>query len=247
MTANRPVRPRSVERALAYPYDVPERSYVIHAGEVSDVGCDGCLGDLSDRTPVLAVGSNQSPSALAWKFSLPEDGPVPVVRVRLKDFDSVYCAHFAGYGSVPATLHQAPGTTVTLFVNWLNAAQLARMHETEIRRGNYVYGHLDGVEMETEFGPKLTRIGMYLATFGALTLDGSPVALAEVKAEGRRHPALGQRDLLARLVARIAPDVSIEDFVQRNMDDEAERLRRRESLLASALTWADPRFTPARP
>lgn len=243
---DRPIRPRSVERALAYPYDVPDRSYVIHAGEVSPVGCDGCLGDLSDRTPVLAVGSNQSPSALAWKFSLPEDGPVPVVRVRLKDFDSVYCAHFAGYGSVPATLHHAPGTTVTLFVNWLNPAQLQRMHDTEIRRGNYVYGHLDGVDMEPEFGPRLDRIGLYLATFGALTLDGRPVPLAEVPAEGRAHPAQCQRDLLARLVAMIAPGDSIESFVQRNMDDEDERLRRRETLLATAEPFADPRFRPHR-
>ena len=238
----RPIRPRSVERALAYPYDVPDRSYVIHAGEVSAVGCDGCLGDLGDRRPVLAVGSNQSPSALAWKFALPEDGPIPVVRVRLKDFDSVYCAHFAGYGSVPATLHPSPGTVVTLFVNWLTEAQLARMHDTELRRGNYVYGELHGVELEPEFGPKVDRVGLYVSTQGALTLDGRPVPLAEVPAERRNHPAFCQRDLLTRLIDMLAPGEALEAFVQRNMDDEAERLRRREPLLATAERFHDPRF-----
>lgn len=242
---DRPRRPRSVTRALAYPYDVPDRSFVIHAGDVRPVARDADLGDLSGRTPVIACGSNQSPSALSWKFAMPEDGAVPVVRVRLNDFDSVYSAHFAGYGSIPATLHPAPGTTVTLFVNWLTDTQLTRMHMTETGRGNYVYGELADLRMEAEFGPAVTRAGAYIGARGALAIDGRPVPLAEIPATGRGHPALRQRDLIERLLSLHALADTVEAFIQRNIDDEDERSRRQALLRMGALPFEYPAFRPA--
>jgi hypothetical protein len=229
---------------------VPEQSYVIHAGHVQPVASDDELfahsgGDFSGRYPVIACGSNQSPSALAWKFCRPEDGPVPVVRIRLKNFDTVYCAHFAGYGSIPATLHQAPGTTVTLFVNWLNEAQLTHMHTTETGRGNYVYGELSDLEVETEVGPPIDRAGAYITTKGALSIDGRHVPLAEVRAEGRAHPALGQRDLIQRLLDFHDLAETVEAFVQRNIDDEDERERRQAMVRRDALPFHYPNFRPS--
>mgnify|MGYP003121765191 CR=1 FL=1 len=246
----RTVRPRSVSRALAYPYDVPDRSFVIHAGHVQPIESDAHLhdlagGDLADRVPVIACGSNQAPSALAWKFAQPEDGPVPVVRVELKNFDSVYCAHFARYGSVPATLHPAPGTVVSLFVNWLTPAQLAHMHTTETTRGNYVYGELAELEAEVEFGPAVSRAGAYICTRGALAIDGRPVPLAEIPARDRSHPALAQRDLIQRLVALHGLADTVETFVQRNLDDEDERARRAALLHRDALPFDYPAFRKA--
>jgi len=241
---DRPVRPRSVSRALAYPYDLPEQSYVIHAGRVTPVQHDADLGDLSGRRPVIACGSNQSPSALAWKFARPEDAPVPVVRIRLKNFDSVYSAHFAGYGSVPATLHPAPGTVVTLFVNWLTEAQLAHMHTTETRRGNYVFGELAELDLETEFGPPVDRAGAYIGTRGALAIDGRPVPLAEIPATGRAHPALAQRDLIRRLLDLHALPDTVETFIQRNIDDADERARRQALLDSATLPFDYPAFRP---
>lgn len=239
-----------MSRALAYPYDVPDRSFVIHAGHVQAVESEAHFmdlagGDLTERVPVIACGSNQAPSALAWKFSRPEDGPVPVVRLHLKNFDSVYCAHFAGYGSVPATLHPAPGTVVSLFVNWLTPAQLAHMHTTETRRGNYVYGELTDIETEVEFGPAVRSAGAYICTRGALALDGCPVPLAEIPATGRAHPALGQRDLIQRLLSLHGLADTVESFVQRNIDDEAERQRRQAMLNPGTLPFDYAAFHPA--
>lgn len=246
----RPIRPRSVSRALAYPYDVPDRSFVIHAGHVQAVESAAHFteltgGDLAGRVPVIACGSNQAPSALAWKFSRPEDGPVPVVRLHLKNFDSVYCAHFAGYGSVPATLHPAPGTVVSLFVNWLTPAQLAHMHTTETTRGNYVFGELADLEAEVEFGPAVRNAGAYICTRGALAIDGCPVPLAEIPARDRVHPALGQRALIERLLALHGLADTVETFVQRNIDDENERTRRQALLHLGALPFDYPAFRPA--
>ncbi len=248
--SDRPRRPRSVSRALAYPYDVPDRSFVIHAGHVQPVDSDAHLhdltgGDLEGRVPVIACGSNQAPSALAWKFSRPEDGAVPVVRLELKNFDSVYCAHFAGYGSVPATLHPAPGTVVSLFVNWLTPAQLVHMHTTETTRGNYVFGELADLETDVEFGPAVRNAGAYICTRGALALDGRPVPLAEIPARDRAHPALGQRDLIQRLLALHDLADTVETFVQRNIDDEEERNRRQTLLRMGALPFDYPAFRPA--
>mgnify|MGYP003666321008 CR=1 FL=1 len=230
--SDRPRRPRSVSRALAYPYDVPDRSFVIHAGHVQPVDSDAHLhdltgGDLEGRVPVIACGSNQAPSALAWKFA------------------SVYCAHFARYGSVPATLHPAPGTVVTLFVNWLTPAQLAHMHTTETTRGNYVYGELANLEAEVEFGPAVRRAGAYICTRGALAIDGRPVPLAEIPARDRVHPALGQRALIARLLALHGLADTVETFVQRNIDDEDERSRRAALLHLGALPFDYPAFHKA--
>ena len=228
---------------------MPDRSYVIHAGQVEPVTSDAELfdaagGDFADRYPVIACGSNQSPSALAWKFARPEDGPVPVVRIRLADFDTVYCAHFAAYGSVPATLHQAPGTTVTLFVNWLTESQLAHMHTTETGRGNYVFGELSNLTIECECGPPIERAGAYVTTRGALSLDGAAVPLAEVEASGRPRPALAQRDLLQRLLDLHALEESVEEFIQRNIDDEEERERRQALARVGALPFVYPHFRP---
>jgi len=247
--SDRPRRPRSVARALAYPYDVPDRSYVIHAGQVTPIESDDHLhelagGGLSERVPVIACGSNQSPSALAWKFARHEDGAVPVVRIRLKDFDTVYSAHFAGYGSIPATLHPVPGTVVTLFINWLTPDQLAQMHSTETGKGNYVYGELDNLQMDVEFGPPVTRAGAYIGTRGALAIDGRPVPLGEVQAEGRPHPALRQRDLIQRLLDLHALSDTVESYIQRNIDDEAERERRQLLIRAGSVPFDYAAFFP---
>ena len=247
--SDRPRRPRSVARALAYPYDVPDCSYVIHAGHVQPIASDDDLyeltgSDFGARYPVIACGSNQSPSALAWKFSQPEDGLVPVVRIRLHDFDTVYCAHFAGYGSVPAPLHPAPGTVVTLFVNWLTESQLAHMHTTETGRGNYVFGELSNLNVEHECGPAIDRAGAYVTTRGALALDGCAVPLAEVEAMGRSNPALRQRDLIQSLLNLHSREDTVEAFVQRNIDDEDERERRQTMLAIGALPFTYPHFRP---
>ncbi|MEK9672389.1 MAG: hypothetical protein VW268_07790 [Rhodospirillaceae bacterium] len=239
-----PPRPaRTPERALAYPYDIPDQSFVIDKGAVRPVTCDDDLGDLNGRIPVLAVGSNQSIRALSWKFGGPEDGPVPCVRVHLKDFDSVYCAHIAGYGSLPATLHTSPGTTVTLFVNWLTEEQLAQMHGTEVSAKNYVFGELSGIDMTAEAGPQLTKVGLYLGTRGALTIDGCPVPLASIRAVERRWRALSQPEVMGQLQTRFACDGPQEAFIQELIDDQEARLARCLVLRETADPFDHPGFS----
>ncbi len=243
--ARHPARPgKDPERALAYPYDVPDRSYVIHAGKVRVVTSSPDLGDLKDRTAVLAVGSNQSPRALAWKFADPADGHVPVQRIHLTGFDSVYSAHFAGYGSVPATLHTAPGTVVTLFVNWLTPTQLSQMHGTEVGAGNYAYGELTDFEAKVDVGPRPDRLGLYLSTRGALSIDGAPVPLAETPAKNRPWRARTQRQVMTHLRDRFAHGGAVEDFVQHLIDDRRARQGKSRDLRQGAHRFDHPGFRP---
>ena len=135
------------DRAISYPYPIPSCSYVYHNGACDEVSAGALFPDVTGLTPVLAVGSNQSPGQLARKFPGLDWAPIPVSRVGLEDFDTVYSAHITGYGSIAATLFYAPGTIVNLFVNWLNEAHLRRMHETELGNENYEFGRLANVRL----------------------------------------------------------------------------------------------------
>ena len=85
------------------------------------------------RRPVLAVGSNASPSQLRRKFpsGLGFEEPIPVLRVAVHGLDTVYAAKVAGYGVIPATPYPAPDVTADLHVTFLTDRQLDRMNETE--------------------------------------------------------------------------------------------------------------------
>ena len=180
----------SVRRALSYPFEIPSRSYVVAGVRYEELPDGAPLPDVAGRHPVLALGSNQSPQQLIRKFKDRGLGPIPVVRGRLHDFDIVYAAHVAAYGSIPATLRHCPGAAVTLFVNWLDEAQLARMHETETATGNYHFGRLDVITLRLEIGGDLTSAFLYdhlapgqpLNAFIQAAVDDRAVRLARTEA-----------------------------------------------------------------
>lgn len=218
--------------ARAYPFPVPGRSYVFRNGRPHDLTDHGF--DRTGRVPVLAAGSNQSHEQLARKYSvLPGHVEIPVQRAVLQDFDSVYAAHLAGYGSVPSTFFPSPGTRVTTYVLWLDDAQLNRMHETE---RNYTYDRLDEVCVEVaESGEICTQAHVYTAKVGCLNVAGAPVALAEIPAEGRTLRAMTQAEILTHVRDRLMPEADLDDFILRHIEDEAERGLRSAALAADAL------------
>lgn len=178
------------------------------------------MPDVGGRRPVLAIGSNQSPEQLARKFidapdgtGRPDWGPIPVVRVKLQNFDSVYSPHLSSYGALPATLQYAPGTTVSLFVTWLTPRQESRMHETELGAANYRYGRLENISATMEFGEDLSSLYVYRSERGVLLRQGSPVTLAEIPAENRRWTALGQVEAQQWLRDWLEPDCDLNSFI----------------------------------
>lgn len=228
----------SVRHALSYPFEIPSRSYVVTGGHYEELPDGAPLPDVAGRRPVLALGSNQSPHQLIRKFKDRDLGPIPVVRGRLHDFDVVYSAHVAAYGSIPATLRHCPRVVVTLFVTWLDAAQEKHMHETEGHA--YWFVRLDGITLRLEIGGDLTSAFVYVGRRGALARNGAPVALVPVKAQNRMWPALGQRQVQAIVRDRLAPGQPLNAFIQAAVDNPAVRLARAEALRTDSLAFEYP-------
>ena len=183
-----------LRRALTYPYATPGHSYLYRDGRAEELPVDF---DPSGRTPLLSYGANAAPEVLALKLAALPGEPLPVVRSELHDFDVVYSAHISPYGAVPATLAESPGTVAPVFVLHPTAEQRALMTATEL---NY----------------DLVRIGemeAYRSKHGCLEFDGSPVALAAVRSEGRVLPELDQPAVLERVRAHVEPELGLEEFI----------------------------------
>lgn len=197
----------AVKRALAYPYAIPSRSYVLAAGRALDPGSAGV--DLADRVALLAYGSNAAPEVLGRKLGASPD-PVPLTRTVLRDFDVVYSAHVSRYGAVPATLSPSPGTEVAAFVAYLTAEQLELVSATE---PNYDLARFDRPSCTLERGDAPAELRVYLSRHGSLSLDGSEVALAAIEASGRRLPAMSQAEVLDRVREALCPERTLEEFI----------------------------------
>jgi hypothetical protein len=196
-----------VDRALAYPFALAERSFVVAGtGELGSYVSDP---PNPGRIPLLAYGSNASPPVLARKLAADPE-PVDVVRASLSDFDVVYSAHITAYGSVPATLRRSPGTEAPVFVAFLTAAQLDLISETE---GNYEVAAVEGISCRLETGAVLEEATAYLSRHGCLALEGSVAALAAVRSRRRSFPELSQRQALERVRDHLRPGQGLEDFI----------------------------------
>lgn len=191
-----------VERALAYPFAPPADSYVIDGRGPRPLR-DGDLPPAGERHAVLAYGSNSSPRALLRKF--PGDLHLPVLRGRLDGYEVVYSSHLSAYGSVPVTIHPAPGAHVETWVTLLDDAQLVRLAETEF---NYAIRRLGGARFR---GPEIEVDGpiAFVSRHGALGIEGAPIRLGD-------RP---QRAMIERVREELAPHEPLEEFVVANVRD----------------------------
>ncbi|MBM85081.1 MAG: hypothetical protein CMM47_03540 [Rhodospirillaceae bacterium] len=206
-------------RALGYPYPAPEGDFVLRDGVANPLP-DGF--PLVGRMPVLAVGSNRAPAQLRHKFG--DAAVVPVTVGRLADHDVVYSAHMASYGSIPAILAPAPGTVVTVSLNWLDDAQLQIMHATEAIGINYDFGVAGNLDLDFGSGHPVGPVGCYIGRRGALALDGYPVALADVRASGRDGESVGQFEILSRVHQRFGATQLFEEWLGTMVADRIERI-----------------------
>jgi hypothetical protein len=193
---------------------------------------------------VLAVGSNQSPDHLRRKFAhLPPPMRVPVTRAWLDDFDVVYGTRITRYASLPANLHHAPGMRVRLSVTWLDEAQLATMHVTEVPTENYVFARLDGVRLAVESGgPVLDTCFAYVSLPGNLRFEGRPVGLSAMHAEGRIHSSLVAPAIHAILHRGVGGRLSLDVFLIELIEQPKRRHALNALLHSDALPFAWPRF-----
>lgn len=230
-----------VERAMTYPYYIPDCSYMLRddGWEPAPIG----PAETTGRLPVIATGSNRSPEQLARKYADFDGVTIPVQRAWLADFDVVFAAHITGYGSISANLLPSPGVRVDLSVTWLSADQMARMHATEGRGFSYDYAELSGLALETEDGPTLDTAFAYIHRGGALRVDGALCGIAEIGATGRPYPSRRQPEAIAEAHRRLAHDGSVDAFIHENIADRALRFAREAVLQEDAIgfDWAQTR------
>ncbi len=244
-----------LQRALAYPWERPARSYVLHGDRAEVIDelparrRDDVLARFlrrEARTPLLAIGSNAAPETLRRKlghFPLPADRDVLVVAGHLHDFDIGASAHQAIYGSIPATLFPSPGTGVRAAILWVTAAQFTQLTWSEL---SYAIGRIDARFAADEPDFDARGVVAFVSRFGALCPAGGPVALAAVPARERRAPALTQRELL-ELVAGwvLGPGASAEALVRSVLAQPREmRPRVATEVRRRARPFASPRWTP---
>jgi len=226
-----------VAYAKAYPFPAPDHSYVFEDGKWSPL--ENGQFDMTGRTPVLAAGSNQSPEQLARKYAdKPGIGPIPVIRGLLGDFDVVYAAHLAVYGSMPATFQNSPGTTVSVFVAWFTDPQLEHMHATE---GNYSYVRLTDVWLQTDLGESPQEVFSYTAKVGCYNHNGSCLSLTEIPATDRKFPSATQSEAQGFLRDRLAVGADLDQFVGEHIEDNVIRVGRVAAMRANAIEIGYPR------
>lgn len=276
------------ERALGYPYPRPASSFVWHAGAVHTipdaawrgvsaagdlpVACDRAKAALrrvaeAGAAPVLAIGSNAGPAQITRKYDKEinpafADAAIPVIRAMLLDHDVTYAALISSYGSATATLTHTPGTAVEIYITYLTADLLERMHETEaaydlvtLPPSSVVVGASADAPAPHPSVPQLGAAAAdaplaYVHQKGAVLLPcprrgpavDTPIALAEIRAINRSLPALTQHDAQALIAALLdgAPPDDVAAWARANVaDDDARRAR-----VAALGARAQPLRTP---
>jgi hypothetical protein len=207
----------AVRVAEDYPFDLPDGSYLLRGGQqlpLTEIG--------RDRLPLLAIGSNGAPTRLARKLAASPD-EVPVTRAVLHDYAVVYSAHFASYGSLPATVVPHAGSACWVFVTWLTPAQLELLHLSEGQGAAYDLVELNEARVEDEVMGRLGSVAGYRSRAGAMLHEREPIRVAEIPTTGCALPALTQRAALRWVHRRLAPLLDYAAFLRRLIEDASFR------------------------
>jgi hypothetical protein len=141
---------------------------------------------MAGRRPVLAVGSNASPSQLWHKFA--RRGPefaVPVCAVQVRGLAVGHSAHVSPAGYIPYAPYADGGRTLRGMLLWPDGAQLARLDETERNYDRVSLASAD-YRLRLESGADLAGYFVYRSVHGVVA----------------GLPATTQVDVLTRLARR---------------------------------------------
>ena len=255
-----------IARGLAYPYERLPYSFLLVGSEtyqmtkfsseslaesvIIDHDTETKVGDFlakkglpsastAHRTAMIGYGSNAAPSALVSKFSLPKYAKTavfPVIKATITDFDVVYSAAVGYYGTLQAALAYSPGSKVEVFITYLDADELKRMHDSEGVGKYYDVGTLrksPGAKdlIVNEFGGHMDSVRLNSDLSGAYNYNGKAVAFKKVKGTHvlptAEHPEVIQ-NILSKVAGTLVEHLSIEDYILKNLrwDDTAKEMSR---------------------
>jgi len=195
-----------------YPWAEPART-----GRLGDGGfAEGPQGDLAERVPVVAVGSNASPVVLAGKLGGLLGPGLPMAAAEVHGLAVGHSAHVSARGYVAAAPVRAEGVR-PLTVCWFDEAQLATLDATE---PNYRRVQLPGRMPCVIGGAPLTGVEVYESVHGVLGESGTPLELRD------------QEGVLDWLTTRLP---GLGDLNHDRLTDESLRERVREALIVADL------------
>jgi hypothetical protein len=244
---------------VAYPYvETTERlldDSVIRLPDATEMSVRALLSAFGlesqiDRslTAVIGYGSNPALAQLQRKFSEAAfHGPavIPVMKGRLWDYDIVWSPFFGFYyGAMPSTITTSPGTDVEIWVTWLDEDTIRRMNQTEGTGEHYAFGWLRDVQVTLD-GPDPKQMLVYVSCYGALTVDGSVLALDAVPATGRSARAVDSAGALRAVLPTLGWQGSVFDLLHANVTSPSERAGRTEKVKSLGKLTQDPNFHPS--
>jgi hypothetical protein len=193
--------------------------------------------EIDDTVALIAAGSNGSVVQLARKWRQRRDArPILIAPATISGAVSVYSAHIASYGSVPATMHGAESAGADLHVLLMPAEELGHMNATESLGVNYVLAAPQAVEARIE-NVRIARPLAYVSKRGALALGGSPALLPGTGGEETGYVPVAQRDMLERVSRHVGHTGSLEAFVTRMIEDRDARLQATARLAETTHRW----------
>ena len=228
----------SFDRAIKYPYFAPDYCFSFYKGKF----VEGISVDLSNRIPVLSVGSNRSPYQLKKKFSLNQD--ICVTPAVLIDSDIVYAASISAYGSMPATQWPSKGTTVTLNVLWLTEEQLNIMHLTEAIGVAYNFVKLKSGTVKIKNFNYEKQIYGYVAISGVFPFDMcKPRRLSAINAQNVKLETFSEYEALIYLKNKLEyKDKNLSQWVEMLVKDKSYRLNLHKTMKSNSLKLKNPNW-----
>ena len=266
-----PAQQKLVARAKLYPFDPPTVSYLfigdtcwklreydLKEPHNASVEVGGILQPINEallhhgynpaslgvpRVPVLASGSNASPTRLREKFgSNSGQTLIPVVKHQVADMVPVFSAKFASYGSMTATLQYAPGCLSQMFVTYLSEPQLFRMHTTEALGDEYHFTRIENVQLVSENGAR-TRgpIYAYLSIKEVFQVNNLQFTLSEFKtnAPDTRFAPNSQEAVLKIAWNLLESSKKFDTFIYENIVDIDIRHQRNAQLSFHSVPFAN--------
>ena len=192
--------PEGMKRAELYPYNAPNYGFLLNKGTIEPIPENL---NLSNKIPILAIGSNRAPSQLLRKFGTKEI--VAVTPAIVSNCDVIYASIISYYGAIPATLWPKQGSEIKLSIIWLNNAQLKIMHDTEAVGKAYDFVEFeDGLIDRSSLFNLGSKVYGYVSRSGALNFgfNQSKIrALSAIKAKKRFLKSVNQ-DKAIKLVSK---------------------------------------------
>ncbi len=227
-----------LELALTYPYQRPTTSFLLHDRKIIT---DGAEFDTHNRIPVIACGSNAAPSQLLRKFTHTATR-IYVSAAKLSDFACVYSPHITAYGSIPATLAYIPGHDTSCHITWLTEDQLQEMHQTEALGFNYRFSKLSKIKLHCDITGSHNFAFAYISLHGGLLIGDSLIEIAELSSSDQSQsiPKLDQTAVQKAVIKTLREDISLEEFVMGNINNNTLRQKRTQSLKTTSCAFSYP-------